>query len=391
MKTTGLLHGGVRCVRDLPFASHFISLCSASKWPPVRRLVVFAFSLVVVALPLRAQNTSHTGMVSFGDSLSDVGNLNSVLSSITENTAQYLTGWDPNYYYNYRFSNGPIWVDQLYTDLGFGNIGTMGANDGVNNINGTNFSWAESRSGTGYSNTFFPNLLSQIDLYSGQLGSNPSLPDPSTTLFTIWSGANDVFAHVEYGDPITPAQVADNIAMSITSLYEDGGRSFVVLNLPPIGQIPSYLNDPIKGDLATAFVDITNDLLDAELDALSDNLDGITIFKVDVHELFLSITTNPEAYGFTNTTDTAYIRYGQAPYDPRNPPYGELAPNSNGYFYWDAAHGTTATNALIAQAAYQVIVPEPSTLLYLLLAGLGALVLGRKSRSGTLSTIVHPR
>lgn len=323
-------------------------------------------------------------MVVFGDSLSDGGNLNFLLSSITEKTAQYLTGWDPNYYYNYRFSNGPIWVDQLYIHLGFGDIGSMGANDGVNNINGTNFAWAGSRSGTGNYGGFFPNLQPQVDFYSSQLAShNPFLPDPATTLFAIWSGANDVFAHVENSDPITPNQVASNIATAITTLYGQGGRYFIVLNLPPIGFIPSYINDPIKSDLATAFVNIYNAQLDVELEVLSESLEGITLFKVDIHDLFLEITTDYAQYGFTNVTDTAYIRYGEQPYEPRDPPYGELAANSDGYFYWDRAHGTAATNALIAGAAYAaVIVPEPSMTALLIIGGCAMALSWRRFRKG---------
>ncbi len=312
-------------------------------------------------------------MVSFGDSFSDGGNLQFLLSSISERTAQYLTGWDPDYYYNYRFSNGPIWVDQLYTDLGFGGIGSMGANDGVSHINGTNFSWVGSRSGTGTSGGLFPNLQSQIGFYSNQLANeNPYLPDPGTTLFTLWSGANDVFAHVENADPVTPAQVVGNIATAITTLYAEGGRYFVVPNLPPIGQVPFYLNDLTKGSLATTFVNSFNEMLDDELDVLSGSLEGITVFKVDIHGLFLEVMVDPVAYGFNNLTDTAYIRYGEYPYQPRDPPYGSLTPNSEGYFFWDAVHGTAAVNALVAQAAYGAVVPEPSVTV--LLIGAGALV-----------------
>ena len=331
-------------------------------------------------------------MVVFGDSLSDGGNLNNLLSSLfPEQMAQQATGWDPDYYYQYRFSNGPIWVDFLYTSLGFADVGSMGTNDGVNHMSGTNFAWAGSRSGTGSYGPvpIFPNLLTQIGNYSRQLDEgNPALPDPATTLFTIWSGANDVFASVEKDDPITPTQVASNLTTAITTLYAEGGRAFLVPNLPPIGLIPSYLDDLVKGPKATAFVDSYNLLLDTALDTLSADLDDITIIKVDIHGLFLAIMANPADYGFTNVTDTAYIRYGEEPYELRDPPYGELVPDSESYFYWDAAHGTTAANALIAQAAYQAVVPEPSTWFYLLLAGLGALVCGRKpffriSRSAT--------
>ncbi len=308
--------------------------------------------------------------------------MNYVISALGPNQAQWLTSYDPNYYHNYRFSNGPVWVDQLYTQLGFGPLESMTANDGVNNMNGTNFSWAGSRSGAGVYGLIFPNLLLQVDTYSTQIANgNPFLPAPETTLFTVWSGANDVFASVEDDEEtITPFEVANNVGMAITSLYDEGGRYFLVPNLPPIGLIPSYLNDPVKGPMATAFVNAFNDELAFRLDQLSENLEGITIFEVDVHTLFLDIMDDPAAYGFTNVTDTAYIRYGP-PYVVMNPPWGEVVPNPDGYFYWDAAHGTTAANVLIAEAAYQSIVPEPSTLC-LIAAGLGVFALRRKYASG---------
>lgn len=322
--------------------------------------------LVAITAPTAAKSQSlpYTGMVSFGDGFSDVGNFNSLLSSVTVQTAQHATGWDPNYYYNYRFSNGPIWTDYLYTSLGFGAVGTLGANDGVSNTNGSNFAWGGSRSGTGTTGGLFPNLQQQIGYYSAQLGSNAVLPNPATTLFTIWSGNNDVIAHVENGDSITPHQVASNISLAITTLYDQGGRYFVVPNLPPIGRTPSYLDTPVKGPLATSFVDIYNQQLELELDALSASLAGITIIKVDVHTMILEIMNDYHEYGFTTVTETAYIRYGVQPYEPRDPPYGTTIPNPDGYLYWDAMHFTTLGNFYIAEAAYHASmlapVPEPA-------------------------------
>ena len=318
--------------------------------------------------PVRAHG--YTGMVSFGDSLSDVGN---TVNLFTEAEARVLTGYNPNFYFTNRYSNGPLWVDQLYTNLGFGAIGTIPRNNGVTVLNGTNFAWAAARSGTGNNFLLIPNLQPQVDFYTAQLSAgNPALPDPSDTLFTLWIGGNDVFAHVEENDPITPAQVAANVSTAVTNIYNAGGRTFLIPNLPPIGQSPDYVNDPIKGPIATTFANDFNNQLDLSLDALSGSLTGIDIIKLDINQIFLDVIANPAAYGLSNVTEKAYTPF---PGDLPPPPYGSVVGNPAEYLYWDSAHGTTTVNVLIAEAAYAAVVPEPSTLALILTSAIAAVYL----------------
>ena len=312
-------------------------------------------------------------MVSFGDSLSDVGN---TLGLLTQTEARFLTGYNSNFYSPNRYSNGPVWVERLYASLGFGAIGTMPRNNGVDVLNGVNFAWAAARSGTGNNFVLLPNLQPQVSFYTEQLAANnPALPAPSTTLFTLWIGGNDAFAHVEDSDPITPAQVAANVATAITNLYNAGGRSFLIPNLPPIGQSPDYLNDPIKGPQATVFANGVNIQLDLSLDALSSSLTGIDIIKLDINQIFLEVIANPAAYGLLNVTERAYT-----PFSGENPgtPYGSVVANPDQYLYWDSAHGTAAVNTLIAEASYQAVVPEPSTWALLLSSIIATLFFARK-------------
>ena len=329
---------------------------------------------ISAVLPGQAQAQIHpyTGMVSFGDSLSDVGN---TLSLLTPTNARLLTGYNSNFYSPNRYSNGPIWVERLYASLGFGAIGTMPRNDGVDVQNGVNFAWAAARSGTGNNFFLLPNLQPQVSFYTEQLAANnPALPAPSTTLFTLWIGGNDAFAHVENNDPITPAQVAANVATAITNLYNAGGRSFLIPNLPPIGQSPDYLNDPIKGPQATVFANGVNIQLDFSLEALSSSLTGIDIIKLDINQIFLEVIANPAAYGLSNVTQRAYT-----PFSGGNPPFpfGSVVSNPGQYLYWDSAHGTAAVNILIAGAAYHAV-PEPSTWALLLGSIIAALFFARK-------------
>lgn len=194
-------------------------------------------------------------------------------------------------------------------------------------------------------------------------------------MYTIWSGANDVFAFVNSGDPIAPGDVAANIATSITNLYDAGGRTFLIPNLPPMGIIPAFINDPIKSAMATGFVNSYNLLLTDALESLELTLDGIRIVEVDIHGLFTDITNNPAAYGFTNVTESAYTSMPP----PGFYPFGSVVPNANQYLFWDLNHGTTVANQFIADAAYEALtVPEPTA--GLLFIG-GALLLGLRRKS----------
>jgi hypothetical protein len=53
---------------------------------------------------------------------------------------------------------------------------------------------------------------------------------------------------------VTPQQICDHVAKAITALYHEGGRYFVVPNLPPLGDKPNYLK-------VKAYHDKANDTL----------------------------------------------------------------------------------------------------------------------------------
>jgi len=340
----------------------------------MKKSIFGALCLFFVWTALPAQAHPFTGMVSFGDSLSDVGNTVATLSIFGEQFVRENTGYNANFYFNNRFSNAQLWSERLHGQLGFG---PMFRNDGVSVLDGSNFSWAAARSGAGNSFGIIPNLQPQVQSYTAQLATNnPALPAPSTTLFTLWIGGNDVFAHVENNDPITPAQVAANVSTAISNLYSAGGRSFLIPNLPPVGLSPDYVNDPVKGPQATAFADAYNAQLDLSLNTLSGQLTGIDIIKLNINQLFLDVIASPASYGLVNVTDRAYT-----PFSGTNPPppYGAVVGNPEEYLYWDSAHGTGTVNVLIAETAFAAV-PEPSTVALLLGSAVAVLCFARKRR-----------
>src|SRR5262249_20117490 len=120
---------------------------------------------------------------------------------------------------------------------------------------------------------------------------------------------------------------AQNIATEIATLAQAGATHFLIVNLPPLGDLPatSSLPAPLPQELnglAAAF----NGILSAETAQLQRNL-GIQIQTLDFYILLLDAIANPAKYGFTSViTDTVQDNGGT---------------NAQGYLFWDTVHPTT--------------------------------------------------
>src|SRR5579862_4048925 len=132
----------------------------------IRVLILVVLSL---AGSISAARADYVQIVSFGDSLSDTGNL----FAASGGTAP------PSPYYNGHFSNGPIWVESLPAKLSV-------PSPTASSLGGTNYAWASAESGAGVSPSYgVPNLLTQIASFS--------LTNKLTakSLVTVWAGGND--------------------------------------------------------------------------------------------------------------------------------------------------------------------------------------------------------
>jgi phospholipase/lecithinase/hemolysin len=292
----------------------------------------------------RAQAGPITGIVSFGDSLSDVGN-----DYMASGGTQPAPSSD---YYQGRFTNGGNWLDYLAHDLGV-------AAPVASLAGGSNYAFGGASTGTG-TTTYapgqaVPNVDTQIGMYLS--GHTPT----STQLFTIWAGANNLLI----GNQTNPTVPAQDIAHEITTLANAGAKQFMIPNLPLLGEIPasSSLSAAQRQALDAWSVGF-NKTLAAEATSLQSSL-GVQIHIADVQGLFQKVLADPTVYGFTNTTGSAIN--------------GSLV--GNGYLFWDSEHPTTEADALVAQLGAQAV-PEPSSLLIFTLSigGFAAVVKYRSRR-----------
>jgi phospholipase/lecithinase/hemolysin len=287
-----------------------------------------------------------TEIVVFGDSLSDTGNL------FAYSQPEGIPPSPP--YYHGRFSNGPLWVEWLASELGVP-IPTPSL------LGGTNYAWGGAETGFGLSTRGTPNIGEQIHAF---LAVNTPTDNQ---LLVIWGGANDFNNAVTL--PI-PADLVDNIVSHIRAIADAApgtALKFLVPNLPPLERTPRvlWLGQNVNSGiplllemLSTAF----NDHLSAALDELEGEL-GITILQLDIFSLAEEILMSPAAFGFANAEDTA--RIGD---DPLGKPPDFLSPgsevveNPDEYLFFDDVHPTRVWHEIAGNRAFEVVserFPEP--------------------------------
>lgn len=364
-------------------------------------------TLFVAGACSAAAQISYSGLVAFGDSLSDRGNTIGVTGH-TDHDAE-ITGYDNNYWnaaYNTygiaaqgRWSSGPTWIEYLNGNLLSGTAGSapvdLVANAGMDihtgdpliGTSGRNFAWGGSTTDDGGGLAWI-NLETQVTAYiaiSQAEGSH--MPAISDTLHSVWSGGNDAINWVETGNtmrdtnaPMTLAQAtshsADDIHTAITELYDAGARHFLVPNLPDLGKKPNYIGTENE-EKASDFVDSFNAKLADVVLTLETTYDDISITFFDAHGLFDQLLSDPESFGFDPalTADPAYVYTG-------GDPTSTIVDDPEIHVFWDNTHPTTQVHQLLGSYAYEAIaVPEPFAAILLPL-GLAAAFLVRRRAGG---------
>ncbi len=179
------------------------------------------------------------------------------------------------------------------------------------------------------------NLGRQIDNFLNR----GAAPDPAA-LYIVWAGGNDLFNDRSAANVTA---TADRLTTQLERLVRAGAVNVIVPNVPPLGAIPNYADQPQKAqelnDASIAYRDQLNTRLDALQARLASAGIPFRFYRLDIYNLFFQIVANPAAYNFTNVTASAQ---GKSVF-------------VNDYLFWDAIHPTTAGHRQIAAAAYELL------------------------------------
>lgn len=197
-------------------------------------------------------------------------------------------------------------------------------------------------------------VVSQIDAHLARNGKFRS-----DQVVFVWAGANDLFtqlAIVGAGGSAAAAQTAVQtaaveLAAQVARIAASGARYIVVLNLPDLGKTPAFAGTA-GAPGATGFTQLFNGTLAAQVAALN----NAGIVMVDVYTTLNAVIAAPAQYGFTNVTQTACtntVPTNSSLFCTPSTLASASAPNT--YLFADSVHPTTAGHKLVANTVLTAV------------------------------------
>lgn len=288
----------------------------------------------------------HFQVVSFGDSLSDVGTFAPIAGAVgggrfTTNPGQVWSQDVAQYYGDTLNAAFTISVDQkLSAQGGFGY-----AEGGATVATPADL------------NDFLVDVIGNVEMPVNQQVSSYLSAHGSFNagqLVLVWAGANDV---LRAGSPpaatATVQTAATNLAQIVGQIVQNGATHVVVVNVPDIGLSPKGITSPDGGANLTQLSQLFNTTLNAALQ--TDGLQG-KVIQIDSYTWLNQIIANFKANGF------AVSNTGQACDPTKTPddtallcsPATYVAPDADQtYMFADDLHPTTHLHTLFASYVEQ--------------------------------------
>ncbi|KAF8012685.1 hypothetical protein BT93_I0751 [Corymbia citriodora subsp. variegata] len=322
-------------------------------------------------------NATVPATFAFGDSIVDPGNNNGLLTVAKSNFPPYGRDLDRGVPLG-RFSNGRVPSDMFTEKLGVKkflpayldpNLKLQDLLTGVSFASGAN-GYDPLSAETASALT----LSDQLDLYTkymesirSAVGEERASAIASGAVYIVATGANDI-TNTYFGTPLRSSQydissytdlMASSASSFLRELYGLGARKIGVLNLPPLGCIPSQRTlhgGPGRDCFGSAnkAAALFNSKLNAGINSLKEELPGARLVYMDVYHPLLTIIQNPARFGFEVTTrgccGTGNIEVSILCNSLDDP---ETCKDDTKYVFWDSYHPTETTYRALTDQAYR--------------------------------------
>ncbi|WP_281706549.1 SGNH/GDSL hydrolase family protein [Aeromonas taiwanensis] len=320
--------------------------------------------LGLVALTAQATETRppFSRIVMFGDSLSDTGKMYGKMRG-------YLPSSPP--YYQGRFSNGPVWLEQLAQQFP-GLIIANEAEGGATAVAYNKISWNPKYQ-----------VINNLDYEVTQFLEKGSFkPDD---LVILWVGANDYLAY-GWNTELDARRVRDAISDAANRMVMHGAKQILLFNLPDLGQNPSARSQQVV-EAASHVSSYHNQLL-LNLARQLAPTGMVKLFEID--KQFAEMLREPQNFGLSDTENACYGGgYVWKPFSSRSTTDSQLAPfnpqerlaiagnpllaqavatplarrnaatlDCEGKMFWDQVHPTTVVHAALSERAGAFIEKE---------------------------------
>ena len=289
--------------------------------------VCCAVLLAALTVTASAGPDDFDRVVTFGDSLSDNGNIDAATFGVVPG---------PDYFFG-RFSSGPTFAELLAGDADFENgessqarffgplfVPNPGSVSGDVNL---------AVGGAQTTGGLIPSVSTQITLFNlvgGSIGPND--------LVTTLAGANDIF-NADL-DPAAAIDAANAQTQNIETLVSLGARTIIVANLPNLGATPEFNGNAVTAQLGLDATNAFNAQFDTGIEDLAAANAQANLVQADLQSAFEVIVANPAAFGFTNVTDPCLVESGGG---------NTVCDNPDEFLFFDGVHPTGAGHALLAQ------------------------------------------
>ena len=290
----------------------------------MKNLLRFTLGLCLLAAAVLPARAAFSSLYVFGDAL-----------SATNDTANSP---GPSLYYEYRWSNGRVWVEVLAQRQGI----------------------------PIYINNSYFDHNSSITL--ADVNSFTAPPDVTNDLFVVWVCNADTF---DAASDVTSSSSSDyntllglfisantasqiNHSNIIAKLYAQGVRNLIMPNAVDLSVIPSYNGGSVTGVLHAGCVDYNAQFSNTISQFRgSTNYSDLTIYTPDFFTLLNNVLANADYYGLINaksgglSIDALEDLYA-------NPPYNLNGPGTN-YIFWDQKNPTAKFHAVIADETQKLL------------------------------------